>query len=489
MVFIVRSFNVAPPDQEPSTSDGQPAATSSRRSGTLPARRTPAAVLGGLLGFSRRRAEGGKASVNIRAMDQLPPQALLDTWAQACKLEPETVDALRAVLNNEDGRPFLSFLGRLGRCASFRALHRAGSVRELGHLLKLAVRSDAYRAFCFDIAGGADANCHDNVEVIFGNLRLAARNPTYHGNASLDQVLKYHKSCVPWSLIDDFVSKQFSLFDEPLEKVLALRIRLSDILPVKTPAMVNRVLANVDDEAEKQARAYIATHRRTKEHLQRNLCRSPAWHRFLVQRHPVELAANTLLWDAALQDVMKKTDDGATLRSAQPHPDTDAFGSRTEALARARAMPGIGTGRAFQRLQENATGHDAQTRGGQAAAAENRGQGVRKPAGRSRLAGLSGKGTSRRRGVRVRQPRRAGSARTSDAADATGNRRRARWITDGAPTCEWALPGCHGGFGVAVEYDVERKFRETRLYQVAPVSTNLILSYVGEHVLGMPRSF
>jgi acyl-CoA dehydrogenase len=47
----------------------------------------------------------------------------------------------------------------------------------------------------------------------------------------------------------------------------------------------------------------------------------------------------------------------------------------------------------------------------------------------------------------------------------------------------------HGGYGFAAEYDVERKFRETRLYQVAPISTNLILSYVGEHVLGMPRSF
>ena len=46
-----------------------------------------------------------------------------------------------------------------------------------------------------------------------------------------------------------------------------------------------------------------------------------------------------------------------------------------------------------------------------------------------------------------------------------------------------------GGFGFAEEYDVERKFRETRLYQVAPVSTNLILSYVAEHVLGLPRSF
>ena len=46
-----------------------------------------------------------------------------------------------------------------------------------------------------------------------------------------------------------------------------------------------------------------------------------------------------------------------------------------------------------------------------------------------------------------------------------------------------------GGFGFAAEYDVERKFRETRLYQVAPVSTNLILSYIAEHVLGMPRSF
>ena len=47
----------------------------------------------------------------------------------------------------------------------------------------------------------------------------------------------------------------------------------------------------------------------------------------------------------------------------------------------------------------------------------------------------------------------------------------------------------HGGFGMAEEYDVERKFRETRLYQIAPVSTNLILAYLGEHVLDMPRSY
>lgn len=47
----------------------------------------------------------------------------------------------------------------------------------------------------------------------------------------------------------------------------------------------------------------------------------------------------------------------------------------------------------------------------------------------------------------------------------------------------------HGGFGFATEYDVERKWRETRLYQVAPISSNLILSYVGEHILGMPRSY
>jgi alkylation response protein AidB-like acyl-CoA dehydrogenase len=47
----------------------------------------------------------------------------------------------------------------------------------------------------------------------------------------------------------------------------------------------------------------------------------------------------------------------------------------------------------------------------------------------------------------------------------------------------------HGGFGFAEEYDVERKFRETRLYQVAPISTNMILSYVAEHVLGLPRSY
>ena len=47
----------------------------------------------------------------------------------------------------------------------------------------------------------------------------------------------------------------------------------------------------------------------------------------------------------------------------------------------------------------------------------------------------------------------------------------------------------HGGFGFATEYDIERKFRETRLYQVAPISTNMIFSYIAEHVLGLPRSF
>ncbi len=47
----------------------------------------------------------------------------------------------------------------------------------------------------------------------------------------------------------------------------------------------------------------------------------------------------------------------------------------------------------------------------------------------------------------------------------------------------------HGGFGFAAEYDIERKFRETRLYQVAPISTNMILSYIAEHVLGLPKSY
>ena len=47
----------------------------------------------------------------------------------------------------------------------------------------------------------------------------------------------------------------------------------------------------------------------------------------------------------------------------------------------------------------------------------------------------------------------------------------------------------HGGFGFAAEYDIERKFRETRLYQVAPISTNMIYAYIAEHVLGLPRSY
>jgi alkylation response protein AidB-like acyl-CoA dehydrogenase len=47
----------------------------------------------------------------------------------------------------------------------------------------------------------------------------------------------------------------------------------------------------------------------------------------------------------------------------------------------------------------------------------------------------------------------------------------------------------HGGFGFAEEFDIERKFRETRLYQTAPISTNLILSFLAEHELGLPRSY
>jgi acyl-CoA dehydrogenase len=62
-----------------------------------------------------------------------------------------------------------------------------------------------------------------------------------------------------------------------------------------------------------------------------------------------------------------------------------------------------------------------------------------------------------------------------------------------ASEASWAAANAcldtHGGFGFAEEYDVERKFRETRLYKVAPVSNNLILAYVGQHVLGMPRSY
>jgi alkylation response protein AidB-like acyl-CoA dehydrogenase len=55
--------------------------------------------------------------------------------------------------------------------------------------------------------------------------------------------------------------------------------------------------------------------------------------------------------------------------------------------------------------------------------------------------------------------------------------------------CAEACVQTHGGFGFAEDFDIERKFRETRLYQVAPISTNLVLAYVAEHVLGMPRSY
>ena len=66
--------------------------------------------------------------------------------------------------------------------------------------------------------------------------------------------------------------------------------------------------------------------------------------------------------------------------------------------------------------------------------------------------------------------------------------RKPTWRSCSRPMPSWAAADMcvqtHGGFGFAEEYDVERKFRETRLYQVAPISTNMILSYLAEHVLG-----
>lgn len=78
-----------------------------------------------------------------------------------------------------------------------------------------------------------------------------------------------------------------------------------------------------------------------------------------------------------------------------------------------------------------------------------------------------------------------------DAGNKCGAEANAAKLT--ASEASWAAANTclqtFGGFGFAEEFDVERKFRETRLYQVAPISTNLILSYIGEHVLGLPRSF
>ena len=72
-------------------------------------------------------------------------------------------------------------------------------------------------------------------------------------------------------------------------------------------------------------------------------------------------------------------------------------------------------------------------------------------------------------------------------------RPRPTWPSSSAAEAAWeagnACIDCHGGYGYAEEYDVERKFRECRLYKTAPVNNNLVLAYVGEHVLGMPRSY
>ncbi|MDH3452560.1 MAG: acyl-CoA/acyl-ACP dehydrogenase [Gammaproteobacteria bacterium] len=93
--------------------------------------------------------------------------------------------------------------------------------------------------------------------------------------------------------------------------------------------------------------------------------------------------------------------------------------------------------------------------------------------------------------VRAADLMRYEAARLFDAGEACGE--EANMAKMLAADASWeAANACvqtHGGYGFAREFDIERKFRETRLYQVAPVSTNLILSYIAEHVLGMPRSY
>ncbi|MDH3714182.1 MAG: acyl-CoA/acyl-ACP dehydrogenase [Gammaproteobacteria bacterium] len=93
--------------------------------------------------------------------------------------------------------------------------------------------------------------------------------------------------------------------------------------------------------------------------------------------------------------------------------------------------------------------------------------------------------------VRAADLMRYEAARLFDAGEACGE--EANMAKMLAADASWeAANACvqtHGGYGFAREFDIERKFRETRLYQVAPVSTNLILSYIGEHVLGLPRSY
>ena len=93
--------------------------------------------------------------------------------------------------------------------------------------------------------------------------------------------------------------------------------------------------------------------------------------------------------------------------------------------------------------------------------------------------------------VRAADLMRYEAARLFDAGQPCGQRRTLPKLL--AADASWeAANVClqtYGGYGFAAEYDVERKFRETRLYQVAPISTNLILSYLAEHTLGLPRSF
>ena len=106
-----------------------------------------------------------------------------------------------------------------------------------------------------------------------------------------------------------------------------------------------------------------------------------------------------------------------------------------------------------------------------------------------------GRAVSDRARLRADARRRADGARggarsTRPARDCGAEANMAKLL---AAEASWAAADMcvqtHGGFGFAEEFDIERKFRETRLYQVAPISTNLILSYLAEHVLGLPRSY
>lgn len=311
--------------------------------------------------FSRLRTIKAK-NTEITSLDGIPREFLLSSrfcmYLQGNQLSDDTIRQIHALspteadiehdmavrpaaaprvqesLSNEVGRWFrgkaavwagftdergassmANLLFRLGGTAVFHPPFKDASVDALGAILDLAERDHKFRAYCFDLCAGAEADCHDNVQVTFDNLRLASLDPSLRNNATIDDVLAYHRKASVYMLIDNFVSEKWPGPGDQLERGLALRKSLCETfdLPVNPRAMWHEGVAGLTPEDIKAAKVFINEKLSTSAPLIEQLKRSPLWETFVQSRYPKLFDAHNEALQRGMNDAFKG--DGYDVRT------------------------------------------------------------------------------------------------------------------------------------------------------------------------------